>query len=317
VPLSEEQLKMRQTGISGSELAAVCGLSPWENPATVWERKVGLRQVDLSLNNHVIRGNLLERPMVEWYSIMTGRSVQLQTTLRHPQHDIIMATPDGIASIEGEEDVCLEIKCPSIYTMRHWTDEEDGIPTYYLPQVTAQMAVTGLKMAHVFMYDNIEPRIYRVPYDAEFFEALREVAERFWHDHVLTRKPPPPDNTHMYAEFIARFCPQAEEREVLDLTQHTEATMWLEKLRQARSTREQAEKAEALAQNHLKTLMGSHAYARLNGAQLSWKNTKPVERVQWKDLAKKADIPEALIKAHTKTSEPPRPFKVRWETHDA
>lgn len=312
--LTQAQLALRRQGITGSEIAAVAGLSPYSNATDVWERKLGRRQEHLDDNPHVIRGTLFEKPVLEWFSLLTGRDVHPQGTCVHPSRPLIMATPDGISKAEGTMDRVIEVKCPSIYTARHWGEPgTDAVPIYHLPQLTFEMAVTGLMHADAVLFSGIEPQIYPVAYDADFFEALCEIAERFWRDHVQTQTPPPPDASPHYAEFIARYAPQTHD-EPLDLTGNPDATRWLRRLKVAKETQELADSEAELCRNHIKELMGGHATAKLDGGMVTWKNTKPVARVAWKDIAKAAELSDELIGQHTKTSEPSRPFRVKFDT---
>lgn len=316
--LTPEQLEMRKSGISASELSAVCGLNPWSSPIDVWQRKVGIKDDDLSLNPNIIRGTLFEEPVLKWYSILSGRSVVPQTTLRHPDYPLILATPDGVAFKDGEDPRCLEIKCPSPFTVKHWgTPGTDEISELYLCQVHAQMAVTGLKMCDVVMFSGVEPQIYHVPYDDEFFQATREIAERFYNDYVVTETPPPPDTTAAYGEFLARYAPMYDAKSVIDLCGDDEALRWAQQLKEAQRAGEYAEMMATEAKNHLKALIGEHASANIPGGRITWRTSKPVKRVQWTQLAKSMNISNETIEQHAKLGDATRPFRVTWDKEDS
>ncbi|MGI4850683.1 MAG: YqaJ viral recombinase family protein [Janthinobacterium lividum] len=315
--LTAEQLAMRKTGIAASELASVCGLSPWGSAIEVWERKVGVRDDDLSLNANIIRGTLFEAPVIAWYTLLSSRKVVPQTTLRHPKHPIMLATPDGVAFKDGDEPRCLEIKCPGPFTLRHWGAEgSDEIPEYYVPQVQAQMAVTGLQTTDVVMFSGIEPKIYHVDYDDEFFQATREIAEKFFTDYVLTGTPPPPDTTAAYGDFLARHAPMRDAQSTVDLSGSDEAVRWMQQLKEAQKASKYAAACEEEAKNNLKALMGENASARVPGGRITWRNTKQVRRIQWPELAKSLSIPSDVIEKHVKMGDAPRPFKVMWDKEE-
>lgn len=311
--LTREQLELRKKGITGSEIAALAGLSPWSSAADVWERKMG-REQDLSQSPHIMRGNLLEAPILRWYAHLTQRVVHPQGTLVHPEHPLIMATPDGISTADGTADRVVEVKCPSWTTARHWGEPgTDAVPVYYLPQVIFEMAVTGLKDADVVLFAGVEPKIYPVAYDPDFFDALLEIAQQFWRDHVVTGTPPPPDASASYAAFIARYAPQYEPPKTLDLTENAQANALAGRLRSLQETLDVLEQERELCRNQLKEIIGEHAQARINGGMVVWKQTKPIERVAWKDVVKAAAVPQELVQQHTKVAEPARPFRVRWD----
>ena len=305
---------MRRTGVSASELGAVCGLNPYMSAVNVWELKMGLPQEDISLQPQIIRGTLFEKPILEWFSLISGRTVTQQPTLRHPDYPLIMATPDGIGSLAGHDDRCIEVKSPGYQSQAKWgaagTDEIDPL---YQPQVQAQLAVTGLKMCDVIMFTGVDPRIYHVPYDDELFQALREIAEKFWQDHVLTRIPPKPDATPMYAEFLARYTPQTNDKDILDLRADTDAAFWVRQLKLARAQLKECTDMEEAAKNNIKKLMGGHAFAKLPGGYATWKNSKPRAMTNWAAISKEASLEKSLIEKHTAPGKPPRPFKIKFD----
>ncbi|RYF51023.1 MAG: hypothetical protein EOO38_04220 [Cytophagaceae bacterium] len=312
--LTPEQLEMRKSGVSASEASAVCGLNPYCSPIDVWQRKVGIKEDDLSLNSAVIRGTLFEEPICKWYTLLSGRRVVPQTTLRHPDYPIIMATPDGVAFKDGEEPRCLEIKSPGPFTVRNWgTPETDEIDQNYIAQVTWQMAVTGLKICDVVMFNGAEPQIYHVDYDEDFFQATREIAERFFRDYVMTKTPPPPDTTAAYGEFLARYAPMRDAKSVIDLCGDDEASRWAQQLKEAQRAGEYAEMMATEAKNHLKALIGEHASANIPGGRITWRTSKPVKRVQWTQLAKSMNISNETIEQHAKLGDATRPFRVTWD----
>jgi putative phage-type endonuclease len=311
--LTQEQLALRRQGVTGSEIAAIAGLSPWSNATDVWQRKMG-HEAQMVGNAHIARGNFLERPILEWYSQLEQRVVHPQTTLVHPEHRLIMATPDGISTAPGTEDRVVEVKCPSWTTARHWGEPgTDAVPIYFLPQLTFEMAVTGLKRADTVLFAGIEPKIYPVAYDPDFFDALHEIAEQFWRDHVVTGKPPPPDASASYAQFVAQYYPQAQPPKTIDLTDDRDATETVARLKSVQDTLELLEQERELCKNKLKAMMGEHAQARVSGGMLTWKQSKPVSRTSWKDVARAANLPDELIAAHTQASEPTRPFRIKWD----
>ena len=59
--LTPEQLAQRALGVSASEVAAVCGLSPYEGPWSVWAKKKGHIVVEMS--DAMLLGHLLEEPI--------------------------------------------------------------------------------------------------------------------------------------------------------------------------------------------------------------------------------------------------------------
>jgi predicted phage-related endonuclease len=75
----------------------------------------------------------------------------------------------------------LEIK-----TAGNAKDWEDGVPPYYLTQITHYMSVTGRAFADVavFFRDTCTFADYRVMRDEEDIELVNEAVDTFWHDNV-------------------------------------------------------------------------------------------------------------------------------------
>ena len=75
MPKPEGWHEARKSGLGGSDIAAVLGLSKWASPMDVWYQKRGL--VDpLEESNAMRRGRLLEPAIAEWYAEETGLQVE-------------------------------------------------------------------------------------------------------------------------------------------------------------------------------------------------------------------------------------------------
>jgi predicted phage-related endonuclease len=72
-------------------------------------------------------------------------------------------------------------------------DGSDIVPPYVVLQVQHQMSVSDLHAVWVgaaIARWQLEFRVYRIARDNAIIEAIREVCQRFWNDHVLPRVPP-------------------------------------------------------------------------------------------------------------------------------
>jgi putative phage-type endonuclease len=196
--LTEKQLEIRKKFIGGSEIATIAGLSPYASPIDVYQSKIGIAEQKTGFN--LDRGNFLEPALIRWYEHKENATVESCDSLIHPDYDYIAATPDGIATKETGKRI-LEIKSPGPHTAQHW---DDGVPDYYLPQLTFEMAVTGLKSADMAALIGGDLKIFPIDYDPRLFEALQKIADDFWHNHVLKEIPPQPDNTNSYSEYLAK-----------------------------------------------------------------------------------------------------------------
>lgn len=321
--LTEYQHKIRGQGITGSEVAAICGVYPWAGPIDVYASKLYQKPpIEWKDNDGLIRGTLFEAPVLQWYAIKTSRTVvgageyakAACDTLVHPELPIVIATPDGV-SLGGPDDapMVVEAKCPGWRMGVHWGEEgSDAIPDYYRPQVIWEMAVTGLRAAHVVAYLGDAPKIYYVPWDQDLFDTLYEVAARFWHDNVLSRVPPPVDGTQGYSEWIARQLPAntlSDYRPMDDTVRP-----WVEKLRQMRVMQERIEAEAREARQHIELYIGEHAGVDCGGlGRIDWKKNKDSKKVDWRKLcADKIGADNEDLTPYTKTQPGARPFTPRF-----
>ena len=181
---SEEQMKARRKTLGASEIAAVCGLDPFRGPWDVWADKLGMEIREEFAESDM--GHLFERPLLEHYSRKTGVALTYPSTLIHPLHKWISATPDGLAV-----DRVVQVKVVGANMAYKW---DGGVPQYVVCQVQWEMFVTGLPLAVVVAcVGGTDYRALDVPADPEIQQSLFEIGRAFWESHVLTGAPPDPD----------------------------------------------------------------------------------------------------------------------------
>lgn len=143
----EEWLEVRRSGIGGSEVAAICGLSKWESAYTLWLRKTGrVEDKDLSGNEAVEWGNRLEPVVIDKFAdnhpeLTLFREVG---TYAHKENEWMRSNPDALYQLEDGSWGVLEIK-----TAQFEDDWVDGVPKYYYCQVQWYMQILGIGQATV------------------------------------------------------------------------------------------------------------------------------------------------------------------------
>jgi putative phage-type endonuclease len=134
----------RSKYIGASEGAAVLGVSPWDSPYAVWQRKVG-QGVAKATTAPMRLGNELEGLVLEWSARHTGRSVSPRgasyEVVLHPEHDCIGSTLDARQHDKDKGPGVNEAK-----VILHTADEWQGAdpPVQYQVQLQQQLACTGL-----------------------------------------------------------------------------------------------------------------------------------------------------------------------------
>lgn len=180
-----EWLADRKTGIGGSDIAAILGLSKWRTPLDVYLDKRG-EAAPQDENEAMHWGNVHEAAIRSHYEAVTGRRVTVPGMIRGEDASHI-ANVDGIT----DDGRILEIK-----TARYpdgWGEPgSDQVPMHYLLQVQWYMAITSLPVADVaVLIGGNEFRLYEVPADPELHTTMQEAAADFW-ECVVTGTPPAP-----------------------------------------------------------------------------------------------------------------------------
>ncbi len=187
----EAWLAQRRTGIGGSDVAAILGLSRWKSPLDVYLEKTS--QAEPVAETEPMRwGTLLEPVILAEFSRRTGVVVEKpRDIIRDPGCPWMLASLDGWAP---ELEAVVELK--TARSAEGWGEDGSGeIPAYYQTQVAHYLAVTGARIAFVpVLIGAAEFRVYQVERDDLLIRDMVEAERAFWHDHVLAGVPPEPVN---------------------------------------------------------------------------------------------------------------------------
>lgn len=292
----EAWLAERRTGIGGSDIAAILGLSPWKTAVDVWLDKTGQKTDDTIGDAEAVRwGTLLEDVVAREYSDRTERAVQrVNRILRHPAHEWAIGNIDRAIVAPGSRvrvaddggsllgaDGLLEAKTASAYKAGEWGRDgnEDAVPVHYQAQVMWYLGITGQPWCDVAaLIGGQRMIIRRVHRDDETIAAMLERAHEFWHRHVLTRTPPEAAK----AKDVERLFP-ADNGEVVEADE--ELLVAYNAAREAKARIAQAEADYEAAVERIKLALGERSALTLNGKPLvTWKAAKPTRRTDWKAL---------------------------------
>lgn len=195
----DDFITARSTGVGGSDIAAILGLSRFKTPLTVYLEKRG--ELGPQPDNDAMRwGRYLEPVVRQAYADATGYEVRVPTSmLRHPRHEFAVANIDGF--VDGDAGRIFEAK--TARTADGWGDAgSDQVPQAYLLQVQWYMEVTALPVADVAaLIGGSDFRIYTVEADRELQQMLLDAAAEFWL-RVQRGEPPEPVSV---ADAVARW----------------------------------------------------------------------------------------------------------------
>jgi putative phage-type endonuclease len=309
MPLTDEQKQARESGLGSSEIAAIAGLSPYESPIDVWQRRMQ-GHVEEPETQPMKRGRMLEPAIAAWYAEDTGYEVQTCGTFRSRTHPVVIATPDRIAVHQGDMRA-VELKTADWYMADAWGPAgTDEVPQHYLAQVAWEMAATGLPVADLGALIGMDFRIYHFTRDLEFEGMLVELAERFWRDNVIGKKPPAPDGSEAFSEWTKERFPR-QTKPLLQANAQVES--WVRAYRAATEAVEEAEAARRSARQYLELFLGEAEGVEGSFGKLTWKANKDSESVDWEAVARELKAPAEVVAKHKKVKPGPRVFRGSWK----
>lgn len=259
-------LEVRRHGIGGSDVAAMMGLSPYRTPYETWAEKSGLIEPpDISDKPSVMWGNILEPVIGEHYkSLHPDRTVKrLNAVCRSKERPWAQASLDYEVKDPDLGWGILEIKTAGARSADQW---DEGVPLYYLTQVTHYMSVTGRPFADVaVLIGGNDYREYRVMRDEDDIRAVDEAVDAFW---KRVENGDAPDVGGSVTESQALF------RQFGTGTDHIEdygadpdeLTLYLI----AKQQRDAAEELLKLRSNKLKQLIGEEKGFECDSGRVTW-----------------------------------------------
>ena len=180
-----EWLEFRKSGVGGSDVAAIMGISSYRSPLEVWMEKTGRKESDdLSGKESVEWGNRLEDIIrVKFRESHPEFNVsEFNASLVCRERPWAHANLDGrIRDKDGNWGI-LEIKTVGKNRENDW---KDGVPDYYLTQVTHYMSVTGWRFAYVAALIGGQHYVeYRVEWDDDDVASVTQAVDSFWREYV-------------------------------------------------------------------------------------------------------------------------------------
>ena len=202
----EDWLRLRQSGIGGSDISAVMGFNPYKTAYDLYHDKIN-DVVEDAQSDAAYWGTTLEDVVAKEYALRNDCKVQkVNYMIRHPKFDFALANIDRAVinpAISGNvrlkdgkltTDKLLEVKTASEYMKNVWGDEaSDQVPDNYNLQCQWYMGITGVDECDLaLLLGGNKYRQYNIKFDSELFEIMIDEAQNFWVNHVLARVEPTP-----------------------------------------------------------------------------------------------------------------------------
>ena len=183
----QEWLNHRATGVGGSDMSAILGISHYATPLDIWLSKTGRNNPEKKDSWAIRKGKHDEPLLRQWFrdlhpELEVRDGTDLSLTSRQYPH--MLASLDGYLYDPSTESFgVLECKTANSYRAQDWRDDDGNprIPDYYLVQVQHYLAVTGWEWGYVIAdTSGVEPLIIRFERDEEDIAAIVNAAQNFW-----------------------------------------------------------------------------------------------------------------------------------------
>jgi putative phage-type endonuclease len=191
--------------ISGSEIGAILGLSPFTSAMTLWAEKTNRLPKDFVGNTAMRLGQLVEPAIRSLYQEQHPEDVVEEVgTYASGDASWMHANPDGICLDPEGNGYILEIK----HTATYW----DAVPEHYKAQVFWYMNVFKLKRAVFAVVNAGRYKEYEVLWDDFEWEAILQQVKKF-RECLLKDTAPEWDGSESTFETIRALSPDVELRD--------------------------------------------------------------------------------------------------------
>lgn len=171
--------RVRNGGIGGSDIACIMGLNPWKSAFALYAEKHGdVEAEDLSDNEYVYWGTVLEQVVADRFCELTGKKVRKCGTLQDENYEFMLANVDRLVT---GENAGLECKTANGFKASEW--DGDSLPDSYYCQCQWYMMITGCEKWYIACLIGGNHFVWKeIPRNDEFIEDMRAQALMFWNN---------------------------------------------------------------------------------------------------------------------------------------
>lgn len=173
---TDEWLIWRSGGIGGSDAPAIMGVSPWDTPLSLWQRRLG-KVPPKEMSVAMMRGHELEPIARALLSRRTGMIFEPVCC----EHDTVSWLKASLDGLEIQRRAIAEIKAPG--EEDHNLAKQGIVPAKYWPQLQHQMVVSGIKRTFYASYrpeDEEEQLAVVEVFADEIYQRLLVQTEAIW-----------------------------------------------------------------------------------------------------------------------------------------
>jgi putative phage-type endonuclease len=261
----EEWLKMRYSGLGGSDAAVATGLSRWKTPFQLWSEKTNRIQ-PTKAGESAYWGSVMEPILRQEFAKRSGYAVnEIHAFFRSVQHPYMLANIDGCVDMGNGQYALLEIKTAGAYAVQDWAD---GLPVEYFLQIQHYLAVTGLQTAYVAVLLGGNKFDYQqIARDEDTIGNIIKLEGEFW--NYIKRDVPPPVQAKD-SDFLSAIYPKSEAKVT---TLPPEAADWIKDYNAAVAVMAEAKESKEEAEAKFKAALKDADTAIIGDAKVTWKSS--------------------------------------------
>ncbi|MBT7101309.1 YqaJ viral recombinase family protein, partial [Candidatus Poribacteria bacterium] len=323
----------RRSGLGGSDIAAIFGVSPYTDEFALWLDKRG--ELEDEDNATLQRGRVLEPALVDAYAAKTGTAVAMSGLVvgRQPW---MLANPDGLIGVDGGwegktanrrdewgEDGATARSgtnrlMPVYYALqvawylevldREWWDVTCAFVPFEADKLIAAMLRRGIESATVAqtILDVSDLRHYRITRDRSFGYGLVARAEEWWRVHVVEGKPPAMTGSDKSHGWLQAQHPEATEPMRAASADELDV---LTELRSAQVAEKEAKARVSTAKARAKAACGDAEGLWCEFGRIKWSTQAGRTTI---DADRLRDERPEVAAEYTKTDRPSRVLRPTW-----
>lgn len=264
----DEWLVMRNTGVTGSRIAAIMGKNPYETPLSVYLRMKGLLD-EKEQTDAMYFGIVLEDFIASEFEKRTELKVEVEPhMLQHPVYEFMLANVDRIVTKDGKKGI-LECKNVSAYQADNW---KVGAPEMYVYQLQWYLGITGYEFGYLCALIGGQKFVYyEYRRDDDLIAEMQRIAADFWFNHIVEEVQP--DITAQDGGVLDELYSDSKSELIAEIP--GDQVWMIQKAKSNKLTHEEAESDYKRSVNEIKSLMGNAGTLHYEGTLMAtWKANK-------------------------------------------
>lgn len=272
-------LEARKTGVGGSDVGPICGISKWSCPLEIYLAKTGQElEEDLSdFKKSIFHfGHVLEAVVADEYTLRTNTKLaECKATFKSAAEPWKLANVDRLILDDDDNVVGIfEAKTTTEYNDKEW--KEGSIPLYYLAQLNWYLHVFDLTYGVIAcLVGGNKYYYYEVIRNDEWLnEVILPTVDTFWNTHVSKLQEPPIGDSEADLALLNKLYPPENAKEqVLELLGEGIEEVTSEYIRLKQHIKE-LDKIKVGLENAIKKRMTDNTEAITANATIKWKPQK-------------------------------------------